>query len=137
MCVRLRIFRNKWIVIVITSIIVLLVSYFTFFGNSTSNMTKSIGMGGFVIEEKHHHIEPGQYFEMWVIGYNAFEKEEKRQRYKILIEESMVYNLIEEGEEYMVSANSYREDEEFGYAYKLEQISNQEEYQLRGKGRIK
>lgn len=129
----MRIFSNKWIVIVITGIIVLLVSYFTFFGNST----KSIGMGGFVIEEKHHHIEPGQYFEMWVIGYNAFEKEEKRERYKIYIEESMVYNLIEEGEEYMVSATSYREDEEFGYVYKLEQISNQEEYQLRGKGRIK
>jgi hypothetical protein len=133
----LRIFSKKWIVIVSTGFIVLLISYFAFFGSSIFNMTKNISMAGMVIEEKHHHIEPGQYFEMWVIGYNAYENEKKRERYKIFIEESMVYNLIEEGEEYMVSATSYREDEEFGYVYKLEQISNQEEYQLRGKGRIK
>jgi hypothetical protein len=73
-------------------------------------MTNSIGMGGMIIEEKHHYIEPGQYFEMWVIGYNAYEKEENRERYKIFTEESMVYNIIEEGEEYMVSATSFRED---------------------------
>ncbi|MEW9673884.1 hypothetical protein [Ammoniphilus sp. 3BR4] len=133
----MKIVSNKGIVIVGMCVIVLLISYFFFFGNSTSQMTKSIGMAGMVIEEKHHHIEPGQYFEMWVIGYNAYEKEENRERYKIFIEESMVYNLIEEGEEYMVSASSFREDEEFGYVYRLEQISNQEKYQLAGKGRIK
>jgi hypothetical protein len=94
-------------------------------------------MGGMVIEEKHHHIEPGKYFEMWVIGYTAYEKAENRKRYKIFIEESMVYNLIKEGEQYMVSASSFREDDEFEYVYQLLQISNQEEYQLSGKGRIK
>lgn len=114
-----------------------MVSYFTLFGSSTSQMTKSISMGGMVIEEKHHYIEPGQYFEMWVIGYNAYETEEYRERYKIFVEDSMVYNLIKEGEEYMVSASAFREDEEFGYVYELEQISNQEKYQLVGKGRIK
>ncbi len=45
--------------------------------------------------------------------------------------------LVESYWQYMVSATSYREDEEFGYVYKLEQISNQEKYQLRGMGRIK
>lgn len=118
------------------SVIVLIFCYLYFFGNPTSQMTKSIGMGGMIIEEKHHYIEPGQHFEMWVIGYNAYEEEENRERYKIFIEESMVYNLIEEGEEYMVSATSFREDAEFGYVYKLEQISNQEKYQLAGQGRI-
>jgi hypothetical protein len=98
---------------------------------------KSISMGGMVIEKKHHYIEPGQYFEMWVIGYNAYEKEGNREHYKIYIQDSMIYNLLEEGEEYMVSAQSFRKDEEFGYAYQLTQISNQEEYQLSGKGRIK
>ncbi|WP_078427480.1 hypothetical protein [Alkalihalobacterium alkalinitrilicum] len=126
---------SKWFVLVVMSVVALGISYFLFYGNS--QMTKSIGMGGMIIEEKHHYIEPGQYFEMWIIGYNAYEKEETRERYKIFIEESMVYNLIEEGEEYMVSATSFREDDEFGYVYKLEQISNQEEYQLAGKGRIK
>jgi hypothetical protein len=131
----MRKFSKKLILVLIMGFIVLLISYFSYFENSTSK--GSITMGGFVIEEKHHYIEPGQYFEMWVIGYNANEKEEKRERYKIFIEDSMVYNLIEEDEEYMVSATSYREDVEFGYVYKLEQISNQNEYQLRGKGRIK
>lgn len=126
--------KKRWFLIII---IFLAIGYVFIFGKSPFQMTKSVGMGAMVIEEKHHHIEPGKYSEMWVIGYNAYEKEENRERYKIFIEESMVYNLIEEGEEYMVSATSFREDEEFGYVYKLEQISNQEKYQLRGKGRIK
>lgn len=115
-------------------VIALLISYYFFFGRS---MKETISMGGMVIEEKHDHVVPGQYFEMWVIGYNAHEKVENRKRYKIFIEESMVYNLIEEGEQYMVSASSFREDDEFGNVYQLLQISNQEEYQLSGKGRIK
>ncbi len=104
---------------------------------TNSHVTKSISMAGMVIEEKHHYIEPGKYVEMWIIGYNGYENEEHRERYKIFIEESMVYNIIEEGEQYMVTASSFRKDEEFGYAYKLQQLSNQEEYQLTGKGRIK
>ncbi|RXJ04447.1 hypothetical protein DS745_03415 [Anaerobacillus alkaliphilus] len=131
----MKLIGNKWFLVVVISFFALIISYYLFFENS--QMTKSIGMGGMIVEEKHHYIEPGQYFEMWIIGYNAHEKKENRERYKIFIKESMVYNLIEEGEEYMVSFKSFREDEEFGYVYKLEQISNQEEYQLRGKGRIK
>ena len=100
-------------------------------------MNLNISFGGMVIEEKHDYVEPGQYSEMWIIGYNAYEEEEKRMRYKIFIEEPMVYNLIEEGGEYMISATSFREDDEFGYVYELDQISNQIEYQMRGKGRIK
>lgn len=130
----MKIFSNKRVII--ASICFLVIGSFFYFGNSSTKMKKSIG-AFMIIEEKHHHIEPGQYLEMWVIGYNPYEKEENRERYKIYIEESMVYNLIEEGEMYMVLAASFREDEEFGYVYQLEQISNQEEYQLAGKGRIK
>lgn len=126
--------RNKWTIVISICVISLTISYFFIFGNSS---TKSISMAGMFIEEKHHHIEPGKYVEMWVIGYNAYEKEENRERFKIFIEDAMVYNLIKEGEVYMVSASSFREDEELGYAYQLLQISNQEEYQLVGKGRIK
>jgi hypothetical protein len=103
-------------------IIVLLISYYFFFFERS--MKESISMASMVIEEKYHHIEPGKYFEMWVIGYNSYEKAENRKRYKIFIEESMIYNLIEEGEHYMVSASSFRDDEEFGYVYQLLQISN-------------
>ena len=62
---------------------------------------------------------------------------EMRRVIKFTLEESMVYNLIEEGKDYMVSARSFREDDEFDYVYKLQQISNQIDYQMRGKGRIK
>jgi len=126
--------KELWFLIII---VFLVIGYVFIFEKSPSQIKKSVGMGAMVIEEKHHYIEPGKYFEMWVIGYNAYEKEEDRERYKIFIEESLVYNLIEEGAEYVVSATSFRKDEEFGYVYKLEQISNQEKYQLGGKGRIK
>ena len=56
---------------------------------------------------------------------------------KIFIEGAMVYNLIREGEEYSISAKSFRKGKDYGYAYELNQISNQVEYQIRGKGRIK
>lgn len=84
----------KWTIIA-TVLMGLLISYFFFFDNTDSNMKESISMAGMVIEEKHHHIEPGEYLEMWVIGYNAYEKKENQKRYKIFIEEAMVYNLLE------------------------------------------
>ncbi|MGM0844959.1 MAG: hypothetical protein ACQEUT_08275 [Bacillota bacterium] len=133
----MKLISNKWFVLVVISVMALIITYFFFINKPSSQITKSISMAGMVIEEKHHYIEPGQYIEMWVIGYNGYEQEEHRERYKIFIEESMVYNLIAEGEQYMISASSFRKDEEFGYAYKLQQLSNQEEYQLTGKGCIK
>ena len=132
----MKIVTNKLVLLGIMAVMIAIL-YFFFSLNSTSQMTKSFSMGAMVIEEKHHHIERGEYIEMWVVGYNVYEDEENRERYKIYIEESMVYNLIKEGEEYFVSATSFREDGKYGYAYQLEQISNQEEYQLTGKGRIK
>ena len=127
--------NKKWLIILIC--IGVIFGVYLLFVSSSFQMTKSISMGGMIIEEKHHYVQPGEYFEMWIIGYNAYEEEGNRERYKIYIEESMVYNLIEEGKKYMVSAQSFREDEEYGYVYELIQISNQEAYQLAGKGRIK
>ncbi|MBM4763747.1 hypothetical protein [Bacillus sp. B15-48] len=59
----MKLISNKWFVIVVMSVVALMISYFLFFGNS-SQVTRSISMGGMIIEEKHHYIEPGQYFEM-------------------------------------------------------------------------
>jgi hypothetical protein len=133
----MKIVKNKQFIIISAIIIVLLVCYFSLFEKQTFKVKNSISMAGMLIEEKYHNVEPGKYTEMWIIGYNANDKRENRERYKIYIEESMIYNLIKEGEVYMVSASSFREDKEFGYVYDLTEISNQEEYQLRGKGRIK
>jgi len=114
---------------------VLTIGYFYYVQNLTPKTNFSIDFGAMTIEEKHHYIEPGEYIEMWIIGYNVYDSNQTR--YKIFIEEAMVYNLIEEGKEYMVSARSFREDDDFDYVYKLQQISNQLDYQMRGKGRIK
>ena len=100
-------------------------------------MNKSISMALFNVETKHDYTKPGEYTEMWIIGFNAAEDEGNRERYKIFIEDAMVYNLIKEGEEYLISASSFRKDKDYIYAYELNQISNQVEYQIRGKGRIK
>jgi hypothetical protein len=129
--------NKKWMLIISGCFIILIMSYFFFFKNSEPQMNKSISMAGMFIEEKHHHIEPGQFMEMWFIGYNAYDKEENRERYKIYVEDAMTYNLLEEGKVYMVCAESFRKDKEYDYAFQLTQISNQEKYQLTGKGRIK
>lgn len=128
--------NNKRVLVIVLCSFVLTMSFF-FIKQKEPQFNKSISMSGMFIEEKHHYIEPGQYLEMWFIGYNVFEKEENRERYKIYIKEAMVYNLLEEGKVYMVSADSFRKDIEYGLAFQLMQISNQEEYQLTGKGRIK
>jgi hypothetical protein len=133
----LKLVKNKQLIITSACISILLICYYLLLGKPTFKVTKSITMASMVIEEKHHYIEPGEYFKMWIIGYNSNDKRENRELYKIYIEDSMIYNLLKEGDVYMISARSFREDKEFGYVYELTEISNQEEYQLRGKGRIK
>ena len=96
----------------------------------------SIGMGGMYIEEKDHHVEPGDYQEMWIIGYVFHETEENQIRYKIYIEDPNVYNLIEEDKVYHLVADSFREDDTYGLVYELIFISDDDNYQMRGEGRI-
>ena len=128
-------FTNKKFIIGIMAFMVLVLSYF--FVSSNFETNKSISMALFKVENKHDYTKPGAYTEMWIIGYNADEEEGNRERYKIFIEDAMVYNLIKEGEAYLISASSFRKDKDYVYAYELNQISNQVEYQITGKGRIK
>ncbi|MEK3975329.1 hypothetical protein [Psychrobacillus sp. FSL K6-1267] len=129
-------FTNKKVLIGIIAIMIIVMSYFFFFSSSNSEKNKSIGKVLFKVESKHDYTKPGEYTEMWIIGYNNSDEKDNR-RYKIFIEDAMVYNLIKVDEEYMISARSFRKDKDYDYAYELIQISNQKEYQVRGKGRIK
>ncbi|MCM3638280.1 hypothetical protein M3152_11135 [Sporosarcina luteola] len=130
-------FTNKKFLFGFLAFTILVIWYFFFFLSSNSEKNQGITMALFKVETKQDYTKPGEYTEMWIIGYNAAEDEGNRERYKIFIEEAMVYNLIKEGKEYMISARSFRKDKDYGYAYELNQISNQVEYQIRGKGRIK
>lgn len=44
----------------------------------------------FYVKEKGHHIEPGEYMEMWVDGYNEAENEENRKHYRVYIKDANV-----------------------------------------------
>ncbi|MGD6781714.1 hypothetical protein ACQCT3_19365 [Sutcliffiella horikoshii] len=93
-------------------------------------ITNSHTFGVFYVEEKDHHIEPGKYMEMWVIGYNGAEKEENREYFKVYIRDANVYNLIEAEETYLFSFSSTRDDR-----YYLDQVFPENGTQLTGEGR--
>lgn len=111
-------------------------SFFIYFGNRQDNnrlINTTHSFGDFYVMEKEHHIEPGEYMEMWVVGYNGAEKEEKRENYKVYINDANVYNLIEKDQSYMFSISSF--SEEGNERYYLEVISPPNGTQLRGEGR--
>ncbi|MGD7053985.1 hypothetical protein [Sutcliffiella horikoshii] len=93
-------------------------------------ITNSHTFGVFYVEEKDHHIEPGEYMEMWVIGYNGAEKGENREYFKVYIRDANVYNLIEAEETYLFSFSSTRDDR-----YYLDQVFPENGTQLTGEGR--
>ncbi|UAL48227.1 hypothetical protein K7887_04490 [Sutcliffiella horikoshii] len=104
---------------------------FQFIGNKDIPMiTNSHTFGVFYVEEKDHHIEPGEYMEMWVIGYNGAEKEENKEYFKVYIKDANVYNLIEAEETYMFSFSSTGDDR-----YYLDQVFPENGTQLTGEGR--
>ncbi|MGD6873089.1 hypothetical protein ACQCU1_13000 [Sutcliffiella horikoshii] len=83
--------------------------------------------------EKEHHIEPGEYMEMWVVGYNGAEKEENRENYKVYFKDANVYNLIEKDQSYMFSISSISQKGK--ERYYLDVSSPPNGTQLRGEGR--
>ncbi|PFH82607.1 hypothetical protein [Bacillus sp. AFS088145] len=125
---------RKWKLYLIGIVILMIMSYSFFVKNY--EIHSGIGIGQMYIVEKHSDKKQGS-LRMWFIGYNAGEKEENRKHYKIYVKDAMVYNLIEVGNTYMVNVESTRKDKNYGYVYKLEQISNQEKYQLVGTGLTK
>ncbi|MDV2884716.1 hypothetical protein RYX45_05965 [Alkalihalophilus pseudofirmus] len=90
--------------------------------------------GVFYVEEKDFYIEPGDYMEMWVIGYNDAEEDlESREEFKVYIKDANVYNLIETDQSYLVSISSLSEPGQ--ERYYLNQIQTGNGEQLRGEGK--
>lgn len=128
--------NNKRKLIFVGCIIFLVMIFFFYYINFTTRHYSGIGLGQMYIEEKHDDIKHGS-LRMWFVGYNAAEKPVNRKRYKVYVEDAMVYNLLEVGKTYAVNADSTRKDKYYGFVYKLIQISNQEKYQLVGTGATK
>lgn len=94
-------------------------------------------LGGMYIEEKDYHVEPGEYQQMWIIGHSAYEDNAHRETFKVFIENPLVFNLIQEGEEYVVLFSANHKDEEDNLIYSLDWIGAPEPgSQMRGDGLI-
>lgn len=89
-----------------------------------------------LIEEKEHHIEPGKYLKMWVIGMNANDPDKNKERFKGMIKDSSIYNLLEEGKEYFVTFEGVKRSEESEYIYTFSQLGLPDGTQVRGDGII-
>ena len=98
-----KIFRKKWVVLLI-----ILIAVFLYFESGKSYKSSAVT---FVIEKKEHHIEPGKYIKMWVIGSNVNDNSPNKERYKVMIEDSRIYNLLEEGSEYFVNIQGIKKRE--------------------------
>ncbi|RSD29051.1 hypothetical protein [Mesobacillus subterraneus] len=90
-----------------------------------------------IIEEKAHYIEPGKYQKMWVVGSNANDPGPNKERFKVMIEDARIYNLIEEGKEYFVSFQGEKKMEDPEYLYTFGQIEIPGGTQMAGEGVIK
>ncbi|MDX5475954.1 MAG: hypothetical protein LPK00_10515 [Bacillaceae bacterium] len=126
-------FRKKRVVLsIIISLIVGFSSYLYFEGGKTYKSGSMI----FVIEKKEHHIEPGKYMKMWVIGSNANDNSTDKEKYKVMIEDSRIYNLLEEGNEYFVTIQGVRKRNQPEYIYTFGQLGLVNGSQLAGEGKI-
>lgn len=111
--------------------------------NNTSKLIKTEEKGTFntvtmsmQLEKKDHHVELGKYQKMWVIGSNVNDDDPNKERYKIMIDDSRIYNLLEEGNQYFVLIQGERKYKQAEYTYTFGQLGLPEGTQLVGKGII-
>lgn len=126
-----KISHKKWVVLLI--FLLLIVIFLFYFQEGKSYKSSSMI---FEIEKKEHHIEPGKYMKMWIIGSNANDNSPKKERYKVMIEDSRIYNLLEEGNEYFVNIQGVKKRNQSEYVYTFGQLGLVDGTQLRGEGKI-
>ncbi|MEC2074175.1 hypothetical protein [Alkalihalophilus marmarensis] len=122
------------LVIVLIPIAIITLNYFI--GDENEKVYSHQSFGGMYIEEKGHYVEPGEYQQMWIIGYNAYEDTEGREPFKVFIKDANVYNLIEENQEYVISFSAKYQDESNNNIYSLDWILLPDGGQMRGDGLI-
>ncbi|KAB2333353.1 hypothetical protein F7731_15995 [Cytobacillus depressus] len=124
---------KKWVVLLIILFLIVIFLLYLYFEGGKSYKSSSMIIE---IEKKEHHIEPGKYIKMWVIGSNANDNSPNKERYKIMIEDSRIYNLLEEGNEYFVSIQGVKKRNQSEYVYTFGQLGLVDGTQLRGEGKI-
>lgn len=126
--------KKKIIILVIVIFLLgFIVSIFTY--SKVGESYQSIAMYMY-IEKKEHHIEPAKYMKMWVNGSNASDTDPNKTRYKVMIKDSSIYNLLEEGKEYFVTLEGIKKRNQEEYVYTFGQIELPGGSNLRGEGII-
>ncbi|QFG00084.1 hypothetical protein PB01_15310 [Psychrobacillus glaciei] len=125
--------RKIWVVWLVILFLVVGFLFYLYFEEGKSYKSSSMF---FKIEKKEHYIEPGKYMKMWVIGSNANDNSPNKERYKVMIEDSRIYNLLEEGNEYFVSIQGVKKWNQSEYIYTFGQLGLVDGTQLRGEGKI-
>ncbi|MBS4192907.1 hypothetical protein KHA94_22580 [Bacillus sp. FJAT-49705] len=125
--------RKKWVVLLIILFLIAGFLFYLYFEAGKSYKSSSMI---FEIDKKEHHIEPGKYMKMWVIGSNANDNSPNKERYKVMIEDSRIYNLLEEGNEYFVNIQGIKKRNQSEYIYTFGQLGLVDGTQLAGEGKI-
>lgn len=128
-----KISRKKWVVLLIILFLIGIFLFYLYFEEGKSYKSSSMI---FEIEKKEHHIEPGKYIKMWVIGSNANDNSPNKERYKVMIEDSRIYNLLKEGNEYFVNIQGIKKRNQSEYVYTFGQLGLVDGTQLTGEGKI-
>jgi hypothetical protein len=125
--------KRSILIIVVFLILSLCPGYYIYYERDKSYQSITMFM---YIENKEHHIEPGKYIEMWVIGSNGSDSSQNKMKYKVMIKDSRIYNLLEEGNEYFVSLEGIKKKTQSDYTYTFGQIGLLDGTQLSGEGII-
>ncbi|WP_368505144.1 hypothetical protein AB3N04_05725 [Alkalihalophilus sp. As8PL] len=128
--------KKMIVILVIVLISMAIITLNNFIEDKSEKVYSQQSFGGMYIEEKEHHVKPGEYQQMWIIGYNAYEDSEGKEPFKVFIKDANVYNLIEENQEYVISFSAKHQDESNNNIYSLDWISLPDGGQMRGDGLI-
>jgi hypothetical protein len=126
---------KKWSIWIAVILVIALTTSIYYYAEWEKNSNTSIAMFMYV-EKKEHYIESGKYMKMWVIGSNPSDSSPNKLKYKVMIKDARIYNLLEEGKKYFVDLEGIKKKNQSEYTYTFGQLSIPGGTQLRGKGII-
>ena len=123
--------HKKILIIVLLLIVVTSIYYYLESGKTYQSTTMYM-----YIEKKDHHIEPAKYMKMWAVGSNTFDNNPDKSRYKVMIRDSKIYNLLEEEREYFVTIHGTKKRNQEDYIYTFSLLALLDGTRLSGEGKI-
>ncbi|RAV13570.1 hypothetical protein [Paenibacillus contaminans] len=126
--------KRKWGIWVAVLLVIAFFTSMYYYAELGNNSYTSVTMFIYV-EKKEHYIGPG-HLKMWVIGSNSSDSSQNKLKYKVMIKDSRIYNLLEEGKEYFVTLEGVKKKNQSEYTYTFGQLGIPGGTQLTGEGII-